>query len=686
MAETGIKISKLPDFELPYTGEEQIPLVQRGITKAGTIESFVSYLTAPLVSEEEIAERSIPWTSTFSTVSAASADWMSTYTTMSTTSADWVSTYTTMSTTSADWASTYGSVLSLSARWDSAYIQLQAYSDFWQNTYTTVDSNSSNWEGTFNTVQANSATWGVGVRFQPTAPTVAEEGNLWFNETTGKLFAYYDDNTSEQWVDVSGGGGGGGANIVVSSTAPDPLTSSPGNLWFNNVTGVLFVFYEDINSSQWVGVGGGGGAGSASGDFCNTTVLMSDVSGCDGSINIIGSQLGIGIADPITTLHVNGTIRAQGKISIDEDTNGNKGFITQVGTDDGIGFLGSANRSVADLFVDQDGDTFINGDLKIGSSNTSNVISFKGVVNDGSPTYSHTFIGERSTGSGGKSELFLFKGNDPDFSTSGPDSVRIGAGEFRVDTLKGAVNGNFEDVATSSNLENKFIVTGVGNVGIGTETPSQKLNIKDGNIALSTSGNISGLITQSGTGGSIGLLGDASRVNADFYVNKNGASFAKNNLTAQSSLYVDGQFRYRNGTAEVGQVLTCTNTNGTAQWQDNIIPGLVESIITQPITQLGTNFYAAGTVIGGTITGVWSGTNALGKKKTAVELQVRVVGVSSNQLIFTLEESVSPDADFSVVKTFTPTYTIPADGYYQLDYVGIGEFVETSNNSTATLP
>ena len=221
MAETGIKISRLPDFELPYTGEEQIPLVQRGITKAGTIESFVSYLTAPLVSEEEIAERSIPWTSTFSTVSAASADWMSTYTTMSTTSADWVSTYTTMSTTSAEWASTYGSVLSLSARWDSAYIQLQAYSDFWQNTYTTVYSNSSNWEGTYNTVQANSAAWGVGVRFQPTAPTVAEEGNLWFNETTGKLFAYYDDNTSEQWVDVSGGGGGG-ANIVVSSTAPDP--------------------------------------------------------------------------------------------------------------------------------------------------------------------------------------------------------------------------------------------------------------------------------------------------------------------------------------------------------------------------------------------------------------------------------------------------------------------------------
>ena len=371
----------------------------------------------------------------------------------------------------------------------------------------------------------------------------------------------------------------GGANIVVSSTAPDPSTSSPGNLWFNDVTGILFVFYEDSDSSQWVGVGGGGGAGAASGDFCNTTVLMSDVSGCDGSINIIGSQLGIGIADPITTLHVNGTIRAQGKISIDEDSNGNKGFITQVGTGSGIGFLGNANRSDADLFVDNSGDTFITGDLKIGSSNTSNVISFRGVTNDASPEYSHTYIGERFKGSGGKSELFLFKGNDPDFSTSGPDSVRIGAGEFRVDTLDGAVSGNFDDVAISTNLTNKFIVTGVGNVGIGTETPSQKLNIKDGNIALSTSGNISGLITQSGTGGSIGLLGDASRINADFYVNKNGASVAKNNLTAQSSLYVDGQFRYRNGTAEVGQVLTCTNTNGTAQWQEPDTGSVAPSII-----------------------------------------------------------------------------------------------------------
>jgi hypothetical protein len=42
----GIKISSLPVNALPYTGSEKIPLVQGGETRAGTLSSFVNYLSA----------------------------------------------------------------------------------------------------------------------------------------------------------------------------------------------------------------------------------------------------------------------------------------------------------------------------------------------------------------------------------------------------------------------------------------------------------------------------------------------------------------------------------------------------------------------------------------------------------------------------------------------------------------
>ena len=36
----------------------------------------------------------------------------------------------------------------------------------------------------------------------PTAPTSAKNGDLWFNTTNGLVFTYYDDGSSTQWVEV----------------------------------------------------------------------------------------------------------------------------------------------------------------------------------------------------------------------------------------------------------------------------------------------------------------------------------------------------------------------------------------------------------------------------------------------------------------------------------------------------
>lgn len=45
-------------------------------------------------------------------------------------------------------------------------------------------------------------------------------------------------------------GGGGGASVTVSDTPP--TSPSAGNLWWNSNTGYAFIYYADVDSSQWV--------------------------------------------------------------------------------------------------------------------------------------------------------------------------------------------------------------------------------------------------------------------------------------------------------------------------------------------------------------------------------------------------------------------------------------------------
>ena len=57
-------------------------------------------------------------------------------------------------------------------------------------------------------------------------------------------------------------GSGGGTSVTVSDTAP--TGAAAGNLWWESDTGILYIFYADGTSSQWVAItqigGGGGGA------------------------------------------------------------------------------------------------------------------------------------------------------------------------------------------------------------------------------------------------------------------------------------------------------------------------------------------------------------------------------------------------------------------------------------------
>ena len=95
---------------------------------------------------------------------------------------------------------------------------------------------------------------GGGFEVSATPPPFPTQGDTWFDSDTGVAYIWYDDGTSAQWVQLGGGGGGGGgASVTVDETAPS--SPSLGDLWFDSSDGRTYVYYEDINSSQWIEIG-----------------------------------------------------------------------------------------------------------------------------------------------------------------------------------------------------------------------------------------------------------------------------------------------------------------------------------------------------------------------------------------------------------------------------------------------
>jgi hypothetical protein len=97
---------------------------------------------------------------------------------------------------------------------------------------------------------------------QPTTAQLAL-GEVAINTYDGKLYIKKNNGT-ESIVEI-GAGGGGGASVSTSETPP--ASPSDGDLWWNTQNGVLYIWYVDTDSGQWVSIyglssgGGGGGSG-----------------------------------------------------------------------------------------------------------------------------------------------------------------------------------------------------------------------------------------------------------------------------------------------------------------------------------------------------------------------------------------------------------------------------------------
>jgi hypothetical protein len=99
-----------------------------------------------------------------------------------------------------------------------------------------------------------------------TAPTAPNDGDGWFNSETAVTAIWYEDGDSGQWVEAGNSGptgpigptgptgaqGPSGGQSNVAAIVPE--SANNGDFWFDSTTGYLYVFYADSDTSQWVQV------------------------------------------------------------------------------------------------------------------------------------------------------------------------------------------------------------------------------------------------------------------------------------------------------------------------------------------------------------------------------------------------------------------------------------------------
>lgn len=109
---------------------------------------------------------------------------------------------------------------------------------------------SANGSFTFTPANATQGGGGVGasVTVSDSAPSSPSAGDLWFDSEDLILYVYYADGSSNQWVKSSPSG----VPSPVALSASAPSSPNAGDLWFDTSVLKIYIYYNDGNSSQWV--------------------------------------------------------------------------------------------------------------------------------------------------------------------------------------------------------------------------------------------------------------------------------------------------------------------------------------------------------------------------------------------------------------------------------------------------
>ena len=130
------------------------------------------------------------------------------------------------------------------------------------------------WNATAGDYEWITQSGGGSVEVSATAPSSPSDGDMWFDSTNLLMYVYYTDSGSSQWVQS---GGSSGANAEITNSENPPSAPAEGELWFDTTNLLLYVYYNDGTSSQWVQTSGfSSTSGLDVSDLTDTTNLLFD--------------------------------------------------------------------------------------------------------------------------------------------------------------------------------------------------------------------------------------------------------------------------------------------------------------------------------------------------------------------------------------------------------------------------
>tara|TARA_R100000951_G_scaffold105696_1_gene99661 strand:- start:102 stop:1673 length:1572 start_codon:yes stop_codon:yes gene_type:complete len=197
---------------------------------------------------------------------------------------------------------------------------------------------------------------GANVAVLPTPPTTPNQGDMWWNTNDGRLYIYYTDVDSSQWVDASPDS----QVSPITSGETFPTDGLENDCFFNTTDGRLYIYYDDGNSLQWV---------DASPDSQGAVYWNKD-----GSMLVpLDDSNGVDIGDGNITLNADGTSKFAGRCTIGTATLNTYGVTVYNNTPGSAASIYANNNGTGRLFdarsnsqpkfiINGDGTTSIGGD------------------------------------------------------------------------------------------------------------------------------------------------------------------------------------------------------------------------------------------------------------------------------------------------------------------------------------
>ena len=300
-----------------------------------------------------------------------------------------------------------------------------------------------------------------------TPPANPLPGNLWFNSEDGRLYIYYKDPDTEQWVDAS-------PDSWDPSSYPDVNDDTPQSGTLDDRYLMLDASNDPITGDITVSGTVNGRDVAADGAKLDGIEAGADVSqwvDVTGGINYPSGNVAVGTTNPAHKLDIAGDARLKRSSSNDAalyfgETGSNNNFIYGNSDADILTFGTSGSESVR---IDS------NGNVGIGTTAPSAILQ----VEQNQAAYS--YFDFRNMTSGGGVVWRQIVRNAANTGDTSVDFAKLIAGGFTINNLD-TDSDNFTAFKVGSS--ERLRITSDGYVGIGTTSPGRKLHVKGSNNVM----------------------------------------------------------------------------------------------------------------------------------------------------------------------------------------------------------